>query len=196
MIIEQVTGKSIADNFRERLYDPLQMAATQVPGTSTTIPQPYLSGISEQANPLGKVKNATNWNPSFAFTAGEAISTLEDLHTWGVALASGEGILSPATQQLRLESVNTTVPPNTPERSYGLGIVNTAGWLGHTGEIPGYNTVLNHNPATGTTVVVMVNSDIANGPQSQPVAPGVAAFQEIAKILTPDAPAASPSATS
>ncbi len=190
MIIEKVTGKSITDTFRERLYRPLKMAATKIPGTSTAIPQPYLSGISEQADPIGKVKDATNWNPSFAFTAGEAISTIEDLHTWGVALATGKGILSPDTQQLRLASVNTTVPPNTPERSYGMGIVNTAGWLGHTGEIPGYNTVLNHDPATGTTVVVMVNSDIPNGPEEQPVAPGVSAFQAIAQVLSPGAPAA------
>ena len=187
MVIEKVTGTSIADNFSERLFTPLSMSDTSVPGTSTALPEPYLSGISEQTNPLGKVKNATNWNPSFASTAGEVISTIEDLHTWGEALGTGKGILSPETQQLREESVNTTVPPNTPERSYGMGIVNTAGWLGHTGEIPGYNTVLNHKPETGTTIVVMVNSDITKGPQNQQVAPAVAAFEALAGILDPAA---------
>ena len=33
-----------------------------------------------------------------------------------------------------------TLPPNTPERHYGLGIGEDHGWLGHTGELPGYNT--------------------------------------------------------
>lgn len=185
MVIEKVTGKSISDNFTERLFTPLGMAASSVPGTSTDLPTPYVSGISEQGDPLGTVKNATNWNPSFASTAGEVISTLDDLHKWGVALGTGEGILTPETQQMRVESVNTTVPPNTPERSYGMGIVNTAGWLGHTGEIPGYNTVLNYQPDTSTTIAIMVNSDITKGPASKPVAPAVAAFEGLAQIMTP-----------
>lgn len=193
MVIEKVTGKSIADNFDERLLTPLGMGQTSIPGASTELPDPYLSGISEQSDPLGKVKDATHWNPSFAFTAGEAISTLDDLHTWGVALGTGEGILTPETQQLRVTSVDTTVPPNTPERSYGLGIVNTAGWLGHTGEIPGYNTVLNYQPDLHTTIVVMVNSDITKGPAKQPVAPAVAAFEDLAQIITPSSASPTPS---
>lgn len=194
MVIEKVTGKSISDNFSERLFTPLGMADTSVPGTSTDLPEPYLSGISEQGDPLGTVKNATNWNPSFASTAGEVISTLDDLHKWGVALGTGQGILSAGTQQMRVDSVNTTVPPNTPERSYGMGIVNTAGWLGHTGEIPGYNTVLNYQPDTGTTIAIMVNSDITKGPESKPVAPAVAAFEGLAAIMTPGG-SASPTAS-
>jgi D-alanyl-D-alanine carboxypeptidase len=71
MVIEKITGKPIADAFSERLFAPLGMSQTSVPGTSTALPEPYLSGISEQADPLGKVKDATNWNPSFANTAGE-----------------------------------------------------------------------------------------------------------------------------
>lgn len=183
MVIEKVTGMSIADNFGQRLLTPLGMSQTTVPGTSTDLPAPFLSGISEQADPLGTVKDATNWNPSFANTAGEVISTLDDLHTWGVALGTGEGILNPETQKMRMESVNQTVPPNTPDRSYGMGIVNTAGWLGHTGEIPGYNTVLNYQPDTHTTIAVMVNSDILGGTTKKPVAPAVAAFAQLAQVV-------------
>jgi D-alanyl-D-alanine carboxypeptidase len=111
------------------------------------------------------------------------ISTLDDLHTWGVALGTGVGILSPQTQQFRVESVNQTVPANTPDRSYGMGIVNTAGWLGHTGEIPGYNTVLNYHPESGTTIAVMVNSDIPGGSKNQPVAPAVQAFTQLVQVI-------------
>ncbi len=195
MVIEKVTGKSISDNFEGRLLNPLKMTETSVPGTSTDLPDPFLSGISEQTDPVGTVKNATNWNPSFAFTAGEVISTLDDLHKWGVALGTGEGILPAETQQMRVESVNTTVPPNTPQRSYGMGIVNTAGWLGHTGEIPGYNTVVNYQPQSRTTIVIMVNSDITNGPATQPIAPAVTAFENLAQIMTTGSPSASPSSS-
>lgn len=183
MVIEKVTGTSIADNFQQRLFTPLGMNQSSVPGTSTELPEPYLSGISDQTDPVGEVKNATNWNPSFANTAGEVISTLDDVHKWGLALGTGEGILNPQTQQMRVESVNQTVPPNTPERSYGMGLVNTAGWLGHTGEIPGYSTVVNYQPESGTTIVVMVNSDIPGGTKKNPVAPNVATFQQLATIV-------------
>ena len=183
MVIEKVTGQSIEENFQQRLLAPLGMDQTSVPGTSTDLPEPYLSGISEQADPQGKVKNATNWNPSFALTAGEVISTLDDLHTWGVALGTGEGILTPETQQMRMESLNQTVPPNTADRSYGMGIANGNGWLGHTGAIPGYNTVVYYQPDSRTTIVAMVNSDIPNGTKKNQIAPASEAFQGLSQVV-------------
>ncbi len=201
MIIEKVTGRPIVENFQQRLFNPLGMSQSSVPGMSNDLPSPYLSGISTQADPNGTLKNATNWSPSFAFTAGEVISTLEDLHTWGVALGTGKGILKPETQQMRVNSVKTTVGMNTPNYSYGMGIVNLNGWLGHTGEIPGYNTIMNYQPDSGTTVVVMVNSDITDPPNPtttvpKPEAPAVAGFEGIAKVLAAGGSASpSPSAS-
>ena len=185
MVIEKVTGKSIAQNFQDRLFTPLGMTHTTLPGTSTALPDPYLSGISTQTNPENTVKNATNWNPSLAYTAGEAISTLDDLHKWGVALGTGQGILPPATQQMRAESVKEVVGigPNAPTYAYGMGVVNLNGWLGHTGEIPGYNTIVNYDPATHTTVVVLVNSDLTIDAKPKPLAPAVSAFQGISQVL-------------
>jgi D-alanyl-D-alanine carboxypeptidase len=46
---------------------------------------------------------------------------------------------------------------------YALGFGTAAGWIGHTGELPGYNTSIQYDPATRTTIVVMVNSDIPSG---------------------------------
>ena len=80
MVIEKVTGTSMAKNYQTRIFDPLKRSGTSAPGTSTEIGSPVLSGISDQTKPEGEVKNATNWNPSFASTAGEVISTLDDLH--------------------------------------------------------------------------------------------------------------------
>lgn len=163
MAIEKVTGKAIGDVFAEQISQPLGLSQTSWPGTSSDLPQPHLSGITEQGEPEGEVKDATGWNPSWAFTAGEMVSTLDDLHTWGVALGTGEGILDAKTQKMRLDSLdqNSTIPPNKPERVYGIGFGRENGWIGHTGELPGYNTSVQYNPQTRTTVVVMVNSDIA-----------------------------------
>ena len=93
MVIEQVTGKSIADVFQERLFGPLGMNDTVFPGTSNAIADPHLRGATVQGQDDGVIGDATDWNPTEAYTAGEVISTLEDLETWAHALFTGEGIL-------------------------------------------------------------------------------------------------------
>lgn len=179
MVIEQVTGKPIADVYQENILGPLGMTQTSFPGSSNALPDPHLMGSTTQGNPDNTIKDATDWSPTYAFTAGEMISTLDDLHKWGVALGTGEGILSADMQKMRLDSVPNDIPGNSPTRSYGIGIGLTNGWLGHTGEIPGYNTVLQYNPETQTTVAIMVNTDIG----IDNLNPAVAVFDAFQPIL-------------
>ena len=69
--------------------------------------------------------NATDWNPSWGWTAGSMISNLDDLLVWGEALATGEGILSPEMQAERLDSFDFDVPvytgPGSPHRRHRHG---------------------------------------------------------------------------
>ena len=170
MVIEKVTGKSISDNFEGRLLNPLKMTETSVPGTSTDLPDHSCRASASRPIRSEPSRTPPTGTRRFAFTAGEVISTLDDLHKWGVALGTGEGILPAETQQMRVESVNTTVPQH-PAAVLWHGHRQHRGWLGHTGEIPGYNTVVNYQPQSRTTIVIMVNSDITNGPATQPIAP-------------------------
>lgn len=190
MVVEQVTGKPIGTVLTETLYQPLGLNQTVFPAGSAEIPDPHLSGLTTQGDPVGEQKNSTDWNPSFANAAGEMISTLGDLRTWAVALGTGDKILRPETQQMRAESVRNSVPGNVPGHSYGLGIVDEQGWLGHTGEIPGYETVIGYDAASGSTIVVMVNSDVPSG--SLPPA-GPAIFGSLAAIVKPPTAETSPS---
>jgi D-alanyl-D-alanine carboxypeptidase len=157
LVIEEVTGRPFADVLRERILSPLGLAQTSFPA-SAALPKPHWSGITDQGQPEGETADATNWNPSWAYTAGSMISTLEDLHRWGVALGTGDGILDPAMQAQRAESL--ALDPAGPTRAYGLGAGNSDGWIGHTGELPGFNTVVLYSPEAQTTIVVMVNSDV------------------------------------
>lgn len=172
MVIEQVTGQSIADVFQERLFGPLGMTDTEFPGSSNAIADPHLRGVTEQGQDDGATADATDWNPSEAYTAGEVISTLADLETWAHALFTGEGILEPQTQQMRRDSINHTIPPNTATAGYGFGIGDMGGWWGHDGQIPGYTTAVMHNYDLDTTIIVLVNSDIPlpgeKGPEPAP----------------------------
>lgn len=163
LVIEQVTGKSFAEALQDGILGPLGMSGTSFPGNSAALPTPHLEGITIQGQPEGKTANATHWNPSWGYTAGAMISTLDDLRCWAVTLGSGGGLVSDALQNERLASMNSIVPPNSPSMAYALGFGVKNGWIGHTGELPGYNTSIQYDPKTGTTVVVMVNSDIPIG---------------------------------
>ena len=170
MILEQLTGRPIGDLYKERIFDPLGMDSSSFPADSAAIPSPHLSGITAQGQPDGTTAVATDWNPSYTFSAGEVISTMDDLQKWGHALFTGEGILTPELQQLRRDSILTSPPPNTATAGYGIALGNRDGWWGHTGEIPGYNTALFHNYESETTIIVIVNSDIplSSGPPPAP----------------------------
>lgn len=160
MVIEQVTGKPFAEVLKAGILDPLGLTETSFPGDSNALPTPHLDGITEQTDPDGEVKNATDFNPSWGFTSGAMISTLDDLHAWSVALGTGDGWVSPVLQKERMASMTSSVEGNTPQMAYALGFGVANGWIGHTGELPGYNTSITYDPATGTSIVVMVNSDI------------------------------------
>ncbi|MRG59700.1 serine hydrolase [Agromyces sp. CFH 90414] len=158
VIAEHVTGSDIGELFAARIFEPLGLDQTVWPGSSTDLPEPYAHGITWQGDgasadaPL----DATHWNPSWGFTAGEIVSSVDDLLVFGRALGTGQGLLADESQVERL----TSFPGSA---GYGLGFGCVDGWVGHTGELPGYNTAVFHDTTTDTTVVVQTNSDIASG---------------------------------
>lgn len=181
LAIEKATGRPFGEVLDAQILTPLGMSETSWPGRSAAIPMPYLSGQTTQGLPEDTVKDATPWNPSWANAAGEMISTLEDLRVWGTALGTGEGILSAQSQQLRIASLdeNLSIAGNTSDAVYGLGVGRIDGWIGHTGELPGYNTSVVYEQQRRTTVVVIVNSDIADAAGSNPAPETVRRIQDV-----------------
>ena len=162
-VIRQVTGKPMRAVLRKRIFDPLNLAQTSWPGGSADLPTPHARGYTLQGQPSDQPANSTKWNPSYAWAAGEMISTVGDLLVYGRAFGTGKGLLAPAQQKRRLDSFDTTTPPLSPQLSYGIGLANDRGWIGHTGQVPGYTTAVYYNPDIETTVVVETNSDILSG---------------------------------
>lgn len=159
-VIEKVTGRPAFEVIEQRIIRPLGLANTSWPGDTTTLPKPFASGYTLQgpdATPR-KPDNATHWNPSWAWTAGALVSNIDDLLTYGRALGTGQGLLGPRAQAERLRSF-----PASTDYAYGLSMGCADGWVGHTGELPGYNTSVYYDTATDTTVVNQTNSDIASG---------------------------------
>ena len=167
-IIEKVTGNAFADELQSRILEPLDLTGTVWPGSSAALPVPFARGNTlngDEAAASGVPTDSTDWNPSWAWTAGELISTTDDLLTMGRALGTGAGILDDATQKVRLESFldPSQSPPAPGAGGYGLQMGCGQGWVGHAGELSGYNTTQFYDTATDTTVSVQTNSDVASG---------------------------------
>ncbi|NKV12644.1 serine hydrolase [Rhodococcus hoagii] len=106
--------------------------------------------------------DVTNVNPSWAWAAGAGISTANDLVTWVQALVGGK-LLGTDLQAQRLASVQPT-SPDAGSAEYGWGIAKMGPMFGHTGELPGFNSFMGHDPVNKVTLVVWANlAPAANG---------------------------------
>jgi D-alanyl-D-alanine carboxypeptidase len=136
------------------------------------------------------------------------ISTVDDLLAYGRAMGTGKGLLSSAQQDERIDSLVSDVPPfDQPplkgDFGYGLGLMKEHGWIGHGGELPGYNTALYYNQELDAVLVVEANSDISSGdcPEDRPTMtdstkslpcadPATRIFRALAEAVGKPAPAA------
>jgi D-alanyl-D-alanine carboxypeptidase len=146
MLVEQRTGTPLDAALRTRIFDPLGMASSFL-ATSIATPAPFSRGYAMD----GALSDATTlFSPTITWGAGGVVSNAPDLVRWAEALASGEGI-SAALHTQRV----TPVPASFVE-GYGLGVQTFARWVGHYGELAGYETMLFSRTGVGT-IVVLVN---------------------------------------
>ncbi|MFC1436227.1 serine hydrolase domain-containing protein [Streptacidiphilus sp. N1-3] len=175
LVIEKVSGLDLIDFIHQRVLRPARLHHTLFP-RGAEFPAPHPRGYTNQTL-SGEVEDSTQWNPSWAWAAGAMISNLRDLRRWAEILATG-ALLSPQTQRERLK----LLPTGFPGTSYGLGIFETGGWIGHNGSIPGYQSVTVYLPARKATLVILTNTDV--GFQGQE--PSSLLARAITGIATPD----------
>ena len=171
-IIEKVTGRPVAEEFQTRIFDPLGLAQTSFPAqTTNTLPDPHPQGYTfgsnvetidslvlppevqaaARAGTLAPM-DVTDDSPSWTWTAGAGISTLDDLATFVEALGGGR-LLAAELQRQRLDSVRPIDPGDAQSASYGLALARFGSLYGHTGELPGFNSFMGYDPERRITVV-------------------------------------------
>ncbi len=143
LIVEAVTHRSLAEEIDRRIVRPLGLRHTYfpVPGDAT-IREAHPRGYYRESAG-GPLVDITDMDPSWAWAAGQLVSTPSDLNRFFTALLDGE--LLPPDQ---LAEMRTTVPAKEPfaaGTAYGLGLVSTplscgGVYWGHGGSIPGYET--------------------------------------------------------
>jgi D-alanyl-D-alanine carboxypeptidase len=66
--------------------------------------------------------------------------------------------------------------------AYGLGLFKSAGWIGHNGSLPGYQTLALYEPESRSTIVAFINSDVEHDGD----APSTLVGEAITKVISPD----------
>jgi D-alanyl-D-alanine carboxypeptidase len=173
-LVEQISGQSLSAYIDEHIARPEGLAHTVLP-TDASFPAPHAQGYTDWGQPAGGIADATDWNPAWAWAAGAMTSTVDDLHTWARVLGTGK-LLEPGTQRQRLRF---RPAPGEGGATYGLGIMNNNGWIGHDGNLAGYITFPFYLPSQRTTMVVMLNSNVN-------VLGSVGLMRAITKVITPN----------
>jgi D-alanyl-D-alanine carboxypeptidase len=177
LVAEQLEGKPLEQVFADRLFTPLDLSDSLLPPrTSNALPEPSVHGYMFGTNVLtmsappalpeqmqedarsGAIDpvDQTFDNPSWGWAAGGGISTANDLADWVEALTDGS-LLDEEFQTLRMDSPQSTDADRTSAALYGLAIAQFGELYGHTGELPGYNTFMGHDPERDITLVVWAN---------------------------------------
>ena len=160
-IIEKLNGMTASKAFDERIFKPLGLTDSSLPAADdSSIPDGHAEGcqfgtnagtleshavskaeLPDALNGTVKPANQMNANPSWAWTAGAAISTPGELAVYVKALVGG-GLLDDATQKVRFDSVQP-IDPGNPNVGYGIGIAEFApGIYGHDGQLPGFSSFM------------------------------------------------------
>ncbi len=145
LLMEKVTGRSAKQVIAEKVLQPLNLNNTYWPNTFFLF-APYVHGYTANT---GALMDATNWNPSWGYTAGILISKISDLKMWAIAVADGR-LLS---EQMKAERFNWV------GNHYGFCVMKAGNWIGHPGTMFGYNSHVFYNTVKKITLIILVNMD-------------------------------------
>jgi D-alanyl-D-alanine carboxypeptidase len=164
-ILEKATGVDLTTLLDERLLAPLAMSRSRfAPDGQLTAPLPHgYTNFCPQDPPL---TDTTDWYNHESWAAGTMLSTIDDLHTWGLALGTGFGL----TPERLAARVDDMAPGDS---GYGLGVgvrrdpaTGCVLDLSHAGAEPGYGAYVANFTTTGSMLALMGNGDGGTGEAS------------------------------
>jgi D-alanyl-D-alanine carboxypeptidase len=154
LIVEEATGRPLADEVRRRIVAPLRLRATSL-DAGPRIAGRHAHGYTRYHGARTPL-DITDIGQSFAWAAGALVSTADDLASFYRALLGGR-LLPP-----RLLAAMRPALPFEGQR-WGLGLVETPhrcgpSW-GHGGETLGYETDAESSPNGARQAIVAINAD-------------------------------------
>jgi D-alanyl-D-alanine carboxypeptidase len=151
LVVEAVTRSTLGEQLRARVFQPLGLHSTSYP-TGAAVPgrmaHGYLGPFPGVPIPAGGMIDVTRVAPN-AWGGGQIVSDVDDLMRFYAALLGGRLLPRPQLAAMRTVVAGThrrlgvTVRFRAP---YGLGLsienVSCGTAYGHSGDIPGYRTVV------------------------------------------------------
>lgn len=171
-IIQAATGTSVPALLQTRLLGPLGLDHTFLQGP---LPPPAsdarahgYDAATDAVWPATDLSRGSAFEPFRSLatalgTAGALVTTADDLSRWAEALYGGHVLPAPTLARMLDVGLTTGLRPRWP---YGLGVQRVilggqVAW-GHSGLLSGFHAAMRYFPATGATIVVLVNADATN----------------------------------
>jgi D-alanyl-D-alanine carboxypeptidase len=161
VIVERMTGWSLGDELRERVFDPVGLTHTIYPHEDDlSLPEPYIRGYDRTGDTWRECSGAF-----FGRGDGAIISTAADTARFLRALLVERTLVAPPL----LAEMMSIVPDDPPARfAYGLGLIAHptacgAVW-GHSGDGFGYAHAPFVRIETGRVAIIMRNASFGFGP--------------------------------
>jgi CubicO group peptidase (beta-lactamase class C family) len=153
MIVEKASGSTYAQFLHDRIFEPLGMTSTQINDLGEVIPK----RAAGYAWGHDRLRNEEYVSPSQKWAAGAAVSSVQDLARWEMAIASGK--------LLRAESWRAMEAPvhlkDGTQSHYGfaneLEVDHGHRVAGNQGGAPGFDATLLRYPDDGLSVIVLTN---------------------------------------
>jgi D-alanyl-D-alanine carboxypeptidase len=166
MLIEEVTGGDYYDELKKRILVPEKLFDTH-PAVSRKIKDLAVgySRLPETFRMPEKVvvNGEYAFNPQMEWTGGGIVSTTADLARWAKIFYEGKlfsdsllkKIVTPCKHGINV----------MPNRSYGMGSflfdTNRGKVYGHTGFVPGFNSIFAYDPDSRVAIALQFNCDYA-----------------------------------
>ncbi|MFD6137058.1 serine hydrolase domain-containing protein [Isoptericola sp. NPDC060257] len=158
LIVENVTGRTLGEEMRRLVIDPLGLSGTSVPDASPDLPEPYARAYFRyEEDGQEQTVDVSRHNPSWISTGGDMISTPHDAATFFSALLGGRLLPADLVAQMC-----DPFPTPIPDMGYGLGVfvqelADGRTLVTHNGGMAGYATLMYGTPDGSTTMSAALN---------------------------------------
>jgi D-alanyl-D-alanine carboxypeptidase len=163
-VVKLTTGQNVSTAIQQRIARPLGLHRTLLPIKGNGLSAPFAHGYVASGNNVTTQSSVvasddvTSLHTSCLGASGGMVSTLSDLRIWSRALGTG-ALLKPAVWRKAQQGMFPFVFPdkfNHPGRwLQGLGFLESGGFIGKEGSLPGYESITMYSPSRHTTIQVV-----------------------------------------
>jgi len=168
LIVEKITGRSLAAEMQQRIFTPLHLTETSFP-TKPGLESPYAHGYMVLGRP--PAVDVTGLSPSMSPASGAIVADAHDTADFYRALLAGR-LLNAGLLNAMKTTISSGPHFDIPGQRYGFGLESFPtrcglAW-GHNGVLPGYLTFIYSSSDGRRQALLMVNHDATTLPKVVP----------------------------